>query len=397
MGGAERSLLELISIIRIARPEWEVDVLLGDKGPLQLAIAQLGIPVSIYEFPEGLKGAGDSGFRGPGKWLFKLYSFIQLPFRLYQIWLYKNFLKRFIKQKNSLVVHSNGYKYHLITGLFKLPGIKLVWHVRDYVTTRAIAKLCIQWFCSKPDVVVANSHSVSDDWQKVLPQAHCRVLYNTVDTRVYGLCTNRQRLPHSGNSSQAAGHLFVGLVASFARWKGQLLFIDAIRLLQKTGNCFGVSFFIVGGPIYTTKSSQYSLQELEDYVNILGLNGTVHFMPHQNDMPAIYQAFDIVVHASTEPEPFGRTIVEAMACGVPVVAAMDGGVLEIVQDGINGLGFKPGDVNDLAAKISLLLTNQGLRLRLGKAGRKSVQDCFSRDALSGQLIDFYECLVGITS
>ena len=392
LGGAERSLLELISIIRKARPDWQIDVLLGDEGPLELAASELGVHVCLKKFPYGLKVAGDSGFRGSRKWLLILCAAIKVPFQLYQIWRYTVFLKDFIKKRNPQIVHSNGFKYHLLTGLFKLTGVKFVWHVRDYVTSRLIAGKCIRWFCSKPDVVVANSYSVLNDWKKLFHPSTCIVLYNTVDDRVFNSCGQRKKLPLLPLHDKEVGQIIVGFVASFARWKGQLLFIKAIELVMKNRRHSQVSFCIVGGPIYSTNSSQYSLAELQSYVNELGLSGIVHFIPHQRDMPEIYQALDIVVHASTEPEPFGRTIVEAMACGIPVVAAMDGGVLEIVQDGINGLGFRSGYSDNLAAKIELLLGDASLRVRLGSAGRKFVHEHFSRDALSDQVVDFYDCL-----
>jgi glycosyltransferase involved in cell wall biosynthesis len=81
----------------------------------------------------------------------------------------------------------------------------------------------------------------------------------------------------------------------------------------------------------------------------------------------------VLVHSSTVPEPFGQVVVEGMAAGLPVVAAAAGGPLEIVRDGVDGLLYRPGDVEALAAALRRLATDEALRRRLGDAGRANAQ------------------------
>ena len=84
----------------------------------------------------------------------------------------------------------------------------------------------------------------------------------------------------------------------------------------------------------------------------------------QQRTAAVYAALDIVVHASTRPEPFGRTLAEAMASGRSVVAARAGGVLEQVHHGMNGLLFTPGRPAEFAAALRELSTASELRSRM---------------------------------
>jgi glycosyltransferase involved in cell wall biosynthesis len=67
--------------------------------------------------------------------------------------------------------------------------------------------------------------------------------------------------------------------------------------------------------------------------------------------------FDVVVHASVRPEPFGRVVLEAMACRRPVVGSRDGGITEIIEHGRTGLTFRTGDDAELADAILRLLRN----------------------------------------
>src|SRR5262249_2315766 len=113
----------------------------------------------------------------------------------------------------------------------------------------------------------------------------------------------------------------------------------------------------------------------------LGLDGKVHFTGHVAEVHVWMDMLDVVVHASSD-EPFGLVIVEAMALGKPLVAAAEGGPLEIVQDGKSGL-LVHRDVDAYASAIERLLTDQDLadRLVIGARERAAV---FSEERLGSQ-------------
>jgi len=127
--------------------------------------------------------------------------------------------------------------------------------------------------------------------------------------------------------------------------------------------------------------SMIDARQLRDRV---GLTGFV-------DAAAAMRALDIVVHASTEAEPFGLVIAEAMACGRPVIVSRAGGAAEIAQAG--ALFHRPGDAADLAARISELIADPLQRQSLGTEGRRAAQRLFSRGRLAASLVAIYEPLV----
>jgi glycosyltransferase involved in cell wall biosynthesis len=97
----------------------------------------------------------------------------------------------------------------------------------------------------------------------------------------------------------------------------------------------------------------------------------------QADLPGLLYAADVVVIPTIAQEALGRTAVEAMAAGRPVVASRLGGLPFTVADGATGLLCEPGDAADLAAKIETLLDDANLRQRLGEAGRRRFEEHYA--------------------
>jgi glycosyltransferase involved in cell wall biosynthesis len=180
------------------------------------------------------------------------------------------------------------------------------------------------------------------------------------------------------------------LVATFARWKGHETFLRALATLPPSLRVRG---YIVGGPVYETAGSQTSLAELRELVRMLGLEGRVGFTGFVQDSSMAMRALDIVVHASTDPEPFGLVIAEAMACRKAVVVSRAGGASELIEPGVNALAFNPGEASELAQRIEELARDAHLRERLGRAGRLLAEQRFHRRRMARELTPIYESLV----
>jgi glycosyltransferase involved in cell wall biosynthesis len=115
-------------------------------------------------------------------------------------------------------------------------------------------------------------------------------------------------------------------------------------------------------------------------------------MPFKHDagyVAACYQAADIYIHA-TKTDNFPTTVLEAMACGLPVVGTAVGGVPEQIDDGITGILVAPGDADDLAAAIAKLGEDAELRTTMGRAGRARVLNEFTDDRTAVRYVDCYE-------
>ena len=101
----------------------------------------------------------------------------------------------------------------------------------------------------------------------------------------------------------------------------------------------------------------------------------------QNELPRQIRAADILVMPTIAQEGLGRTTVEAMAAGRPVIASRIGGLPYTVVDGVTGLLCEPGNVDDLAAKLEMLLNDRELRERMGRAGRRRFEQEFTWDVV----------------
>jgi glycosyltransferase involved in cell wall biosynthesis len=185
----------------------------------------------------------------------------------------------------------------------------------------------------------------------------------------------------------------VGLVATYARWKGQGVFLEAAARLLAARPAVPLRFYLIGGPIYHTRGSQFSDGELRSLARGRGLDGHVGFVGFQPDPAEAYRALDVVVHASTQPEPFGLTIAEAMACGKPVVAAQAGGAAELFRHGHDALGVPPGDAAALAAAVGRLAADAPARLRLSACARRTAVQRFSQDRLGPAFLALYQRLL----
>jgi glycosyltransferase involved in cell wall biosynthesis len=153
------------------------------------------------------------------------------------------------------------------------------------------------------------------------------------------------------------------MVAHFREWKGQHVLVRALAALSTTLRERLVVLFIGAPQAHNDRYYQRVKAEAEG----LGLSHSVRFLGDRQDAWRIMAAADVVVHASTSPEPFGLVIVEGMALGRAVVASRLGGGAEIVVEG-SGVLFDPQRPQDLADVLDRL-ADPALRARLGEGGR----------------------------
>jgi glycosyltransferase involved in cell wall biosynthesis len=178
----------------------------------------------------------------------------------------------------------------------------------------------------------------------------------------------------------------VGLVGRLHHLKGADYFIEAIpRVLASKPD---VKFILIGaGP------EEQSLKALAEE---RGIAGRVRFAGYRRDARRLMPAFDVIVLPSRD-EAQSISLLEAMACRRPVVAAKVGGVPEVVDDGITGLLYPAGNVQALAEAILTLLNDGARRKAMGEAGRQRVADRFSRQSMLRETVALYEHPTGSTS
>ncbi len=385
-GGAEAALLELLAGLRERHPFWPLALLVASDGPLVSRARDLGVAVRVLPFPSSLARLGDWGLGRGGS--ARLAMGLRAVLALAPTWRYLRRLRRVMREEAPDVVHTNGLKMHVLGAWARPAGARLLWHLHDYAGRRPIAARLLQRYANRCDVIVANSASVAADARRVCGGADVRAIWNAVDLGRFTPDGPRADLDGlAGLPPAGPGAVRVGLVATFARWKGHGTFLEALAVLPPSLHVRG---YVVGGPLYDTEGSQVSLADLRRQVSALGLDGRVGFTGFVADTAAVMRALDVVVHASTEPEPFGLVIAEAMACGTAVVCSGAGGAAEIATPGENALAHGPGDVRALADGIAALARDRDLRRRVGEAGRRTAERAFTRERLAREFTAVYQ-------
>ena len=389
VGGAERSLILLMAAVDRACPGIDRVLVAGSDGALLGLARDVGAAAQLLPLPSAVRGLGDSGLRGRG-WVGAATALaLQSPAVALGVLDYIRRLRGLLRQLRPDVVHSNGMKAHALSVLTAPRGASVVWHVRDYLGDRPVMRWLLR-VVPRP-AVVANSESVADDARRVLPGVRVEVVLNAVDTDRFAPGPDDgpglDRL--AGLPPAPPGAVRVGLVATYARWKGQDVFLRAAAALSRRADLRPARFYVVGSPIYTTAGSQFSEVELRNLAAVLGVADQVGFIPYQSDPAGVYRSLDVAVHASTRPEPFGLTIAEAMGCGKPVVVAAAGGAAELFTPGHDGLGHTPGDVMGLADAIARLAADPSLRARLGANARRTAVERFSQERYGREIAAVY--------
>ena len=374
MGGGEIALLRLVAAID--RRRYRPSVLLFADGPLRVALAAAGVGVTVLPLGDGVGDVRKDalGVRG-----------LLSPRRAWAAVRFVSRLTAAIRASGAAVVHTNSLKSDVLAGLAaRRAGVPLVWHVRDRIAGDYLPKAAVTAFrwaaATVPTFVIANSDATL---RTVGPAATAT--------------PPRARVVHDGTPVDAAAPppppngpaLVVGLVGRLSPWKGQHVFLDAAALVRAR---FPTAVFqLIGSALF---GEDAYADQLRDRSARADLAGAVQFLGFCDDVPARMAALDVLVHASTIPEPFGQVVIEGMAAGRPVVATAGGGVTEIVADGDSGLLVPMGDAAALAEAIERLLADPDLRARLAAGGRARVLAAFTVDRTARGVEAVYDQLLG---
>jgi L-malate glycosyltransferase len=171
----------------------------------------------------------------------------------------------------------------------------------------------------------------------------------------------------------------VGNVAALVPHKGQRHLIDAAAIVLK--QVPDARFVIAGeGALRPMLERQIKERRLEKHVFLVG------FRP---DILSVHKAFDVFVMSSVT-EGLGTSLLDAMACGKPIVATRAGGMPEVVVEGLTGLLVEPRDDEAMAAAIVRLLRDRALRREMGAAGEARVQEQFSSERMVQETLAVYQ-------
>ena len=243
---------------------------------------------------------------------------------------------------------------------------------------------------ARGDRVIAISHFIADliRTRHGVAEARLRVIPRGVDPRRFDpALVSSDRLDKLRTAwGLPEGRPIIMLPARVTRWKGQMVLVEAMARLP------GDSLALLVGDAEERPAFK---AELLARIESLGLQDRVRLVGHAADMPAALMLADVVVHASTDAEAFGRTVIEAQAMARPVIASDLGAPRETVAEGITGWRIPPGDAAALAEAISKALALPSAeRAALGARARAAVLSGYTTEAMQAATIAVYRELIG---
>lgn len=210
-----------------------------------------------------------------------------------------------------------------------------------------------------------------------VPREKIRLVYRGVDLAKYTYCPDK----YEGKKD-----LFrVINIGRLTPIKGQHEFIKAMkRVSEKVGR---LEAWIVGG-LQKGKSSYAA--GLRETVESLGLENCVKFLGLKNDVPELLKKCDLLILSTNVPEGFGRTIIEAGAVGTACCGSNVGGIREIIDDGVTGLLFSPGNDVSMADAVTKMLGSPELCGRCAGNLRKKVEKFFTLEEMARKTFSVYK-------
>ncbi|HEV3212300.1 MAG TPA: glycosyltransferase [Acidimicrobiales bacterium] len=338
----------------------QIHVILGEEGPLRTRLEHAGATVEVLPLAASVRtmhrDAVDAGRLSPSGALATARYVVTLARRL--------------RALRPDVVHTNSLKAALYGGVAaRLARVPCVWHVRDRLAPPSLppraARLARLAARTLPTVIVANSVSTLE----TVGVAGGHVLASPLDPAIR---------PSTRAHDPAAATRFA-IVGRLAPWKGQHLAIEAFA------DAFGDGdevLHVLGAPLFGEGDVAAALAALAER---RGVGERVVVRGFVDDVAGELAATDVLIHASTEPEPFGQVVIEAMGAGCAVVVADAGGPAEVVTDGVDGVLYPMGDRAALAVALRRLAGDAELRARLGVAAARTAA-AYTPDALAPGLL-----------
>lgn len=361
-GGIEKKIVSVLS--RLDRNSFEPFVCcLRERGVLADKLEEIGIPVEVIPFRSRLD-----------------------PFGLWR-------LQRLVKRLNIDIVHSHMYRANTPATILKFfnPHLRVIGHYHNVDTWESWRQLKLdQWLARKRDLNLAVSHAVRQNviQHLRLPPEKIMTLHNGVDTNEFHPVSLEEWRLIRKELSWPEEAVIITMVARLVRQKNHRFVIEnASELLRDNSQTFFV--FVGSGP------EEAALREL---TRARGLENHIIFLGTREDVSRILAASDISILPSSK-EGFSNTVLESMACGLPVVASDVGGIREIIDHGLNGYviemttlqGSLQPKAHEFVRILRRLIKDPQLRASIGVKALQTVE-AFSIDAMVKRTESLYRML-----
>ena len=227
LGGAETSLLEILLVLREKQPLWTLQTLVPSPGPFVDKLRELGFSVVSLPFSDRIAELGDAGLANWQDWA-------NLSLRIARvskdILAYCARLRNLIRNYKPTLIHSNGFKMHLLASQSAPPNVPVIWHLHDFLSSRRLMAPLMKYAANRCQGAIAISESVAKDAQRLLPpKISIKTIYHSVNANRFSPHGETLDLDALANLPPApTGLLRIGLISTFARWKGHQLFLESL-------------------------------------------------------------------------------------------------------------------------------------------------------------------------
>jgi glycosyltransferase involved in cell wall biosynthesis len=287
-------------------------------------------------------------------------------------------VKEMLHVERPSVVHANNLKMLWLASRAARGKVPVIWHVRDIYPKTRFAQSCLKIGSMMATHVVAVSGAVKRQFS---PAGKVSVIHNAVELPDLGRSNAAGRQFRAANGIPVDG-LVAGFAGRLAPWKGVDRLIAAyaqVRLTVPT-----LKLMVAGdGP---------ERESLKRHALDSGVGDGIHFIPFQQRLEPLYGAMDFVVVPSVEPDPFPRSVIEAMSYGKPVIGSRDGGIIEAVSEGETGYLVEPNSIEALAQALARLVAEPERRIAYGRAGRQRCEQLFSVQKQARAVRELYQTL-----
>jgi len=346
ISGGERSLLNLWE--NLDRKKFQLHLIIPKNGPFYKEASKLQLDIDFLTIPK--------------------FS----PMNVFGLIIVFIRMAMYIKTRKINLIHSYSPRNNMMSSLVgKFLRIPVIWHERNLLCGLTVEDEMdlTKKYLHLPDRVICNSNAVAERFrgQTGIP-SKVRSVLNGVNLVRF---KPREAVEEIRGLLKIGDKKVVGIVSNFSKRKRIEFFLD---VAEKIKQCRAdVLFIIIGGDFQEEGSGNKN--RLRKKASELGLGQHVVFLKFQNDVQRYLSVFDVATLTAIK-EACSRSIIEAMATGLPIVAINDGGNPELVEDNVTGILIKPDDVDGFAQAILKLLTDDQLRLEMGLRGRERTKDLF---------------------
>lgn len=353
IGGAE---LSLVPVLRRLREGADIVAFLPGDGPLHDELRALRIATRPLPFGSELIRASRQYGTSAGV----PFAFAAARQQLAVL--------RALRQERPHVVYCNGFRPQLaFTAPAAILGIPVVWHVRDFLPSDVFGRAWSR-LSRRAAVVIANSQATAR--QPLLRRANVIAIPNGIDLDRFSL-----------RITEPDGPAVLGMAGHLTPWKGHRRFVELVAKVRERFP--DVRGRIAGGDLYDTAGHDTYAGELMSSIAALGLDQAIDVRNVPPDeMPHWLGGLTVLVHCPDRPEPFGRALAEALAVGVPVVAAAGPGAEEVVGDA--GIVLPLRAETAVLEAVTELLADAERRSALAAAGAKRARALFDERRYADQ-------------